>query len=248
MRMASSGGLSVASSCDRPFAFAPQKRLLLIRLCFAAPAIASLHLVEVLNSVQPFTRPQRPAVTGLPRRGQRSRPTPSLLDPATSRPAGFELLTSLRLPAAGTLNARCPLPGTSPARPEPFTTRYSPPGFPPRDRSTRLVPAQETYLTGRPLTSRSPFVAIVITANGSSFQARSKKVGSACASRFFFDGPSIASVACDPKITARFRGGRVSELSSLAGSPFRSGSGGLGGRRQPSLTWLPTPSAQRLPA
>jgi hypothetical protein len=49
-----------------------------------------------------------------------------------------------------------------------------------------------------------------------------KKVGSACASRFFFDGPSIASVACDPKITARFRGGRVSELSSLAGGPLAS--------------------------
>jgi hypothetical protein len=31
---------------------------------------------------------------------------------------------------------------------------------------------------------------------------------------------STASVACAPKSTARFRGGRVSQLSSVAGSPF----------------------------
>jgi hypothetical protein len=35
----------------------------------------------------------------------------------------------------------------------------------------------------------------------------SKKVGSAEASRFFFEGPTIASVACVPKDAARFRGG-----------------------------------------
>jgi hypothetical protein len=46
------------------------------------------------------------------------------------------------------------------------------------------------------------------------------KLGSACASHFSFEGPSIASVAFDPKIAARLRGGRVSELSSLAGGPF----------------------------
>jgi hypothetical protein len=42
-------------------------------------------------------------------------------------------------------------------------------------------------------------------------------LGSAEASHFFFETPSIASVACVPKDTARFRGGRVSELLSLAG-------------------------------
>src|ERR1043165_7190433 len=48
----------------------------------------------------------------------------------------------------------------------------------------------------------------------------SKKVGSAEASRFFFDDPTIASVACVPKDAARFRGGRGLELSSVAGSPL----------------------------
>ncbi|MEA2235100.1 MAG: hypothetical protein QOD83_4916 [Solirubrobacteraceae bacterium] len=48
----------------------------------------------------------------------------------------------------------------------------------------------------------------------------SKKVGSAEASRFFFEDPSSASVACVPKDTARFRGGRVSEPLSVAGNPL----------------------------
>ena len=65
-----------------------------------------------------------------------------------------------------------------PSRPEPIATRYSPLGFPPQDRSTRLAPTQVTYLTGGPLTLRSPSAAIVITANGSSFQARCFPLGS----------------------------------------------------------------------
>src|SRR4051794_32334904 len=55
---------------------------------------------------------------------------------------------------------------------------------------------------------------------GSGSAGPSKKVGSACASRFFFDCPAIASVACLPKETARFRGGRVLELLSVAGNPL----------------------------
>jgi len=55
---------------------------------------------------------------------------------------------------------------------------------------------------------------------GSGSAGPSKKVGSACASRFFFDCPTIASVACLPKETARFRGGRVLEPSSVAGEPL----------------------------
>lgn len=54
---------------------------------------------------------------------------------------------------------------------------------------------------------------------GSGFAGPSKKLGSAEASHFSFEDPSTASVACVPKDTARFRGGRGSKLSSVAGSP-----------------------------
>jgi hypothetical protein len=53
----------------------------------------------------------------------------------------------------------------------------------------------------------------------------SKKVGSAEASRFFFEGPTIASVACVPKDTARFRGGSQFGTSLPCGrnAPHREG-------------------------
>jgi hypothetical protein len=87
-------------------------------------------------------------------------------------------------------------------------------GVPAEVLRPRSVPYEQ--LSGEPGTC--PFAVPLAEASGPT--GPSKKLGSACASHFFFDGPSIASVASDPKIAARFRGGRVSELSSLAGGPF----------------------------
>ena len=87
-------------------------------------------------------------------------------------------------------------------------------GVPAEVLRPRSVPYE--YLSGEP--AGYPFAVPSAEASGSA--GPSKKVGSACASRFFLDGPSIAPVACDPKIADRVRGGRVSELSFLAVGPF----------------------------
>jgi hypothetical protein len=91
---------------------------------------------------------------------------------------------------------RLPRAGRTPSKQAPWGF-----GVPAEVLRPRSVPYG--HLSGEP--AGYPFAKP--SPEGSGSAGPSKKVGSACASRFFFDCPTIASVACLPKETARFRGG-----------------------------------------
>ena len=110
-------------------------------------------------------------------------------------------------------------------------------GVPAEILRSRSVPYE--HLSGEP--DGYPFA--VPSAEASGPAGSSKKLGSACASHFFIEVPSIAPVACDPKITDRVRGGRFSELSFLAVGLFLVAKchTDSASRVAPSGIWAPCP-------
>jgi hypothetical protein len=138
--------------------------------------------IGVRFSKRPFARPQRPRLSALPFRGQRSRPTPSNPDWVTSRPFGPSAPQPRPVrPSRDCFNASDPLPDLRQSIPTFPNVSTSPLGLlPPLGiRVFNVRPAGELTFRTRPIPVRSPLPSsIKITDCGSSFPDRYVSGGS----------------------------------------------------------------------